>query len=314
MTKYKKIFLSIMFLFLTFTKSKADIGHEYKYFQCKHPYLSYNIKQMIIYIVSYLALCSNLENKGLFDNASKKEIETVKAIAKELGFSKRGIKNIKVKTPKKYNNFDEMFKNNYAAFLKTLIIGRQDHEVLSEVITRPGVKNFIYAHELSHIKYNHSVKTFFAFLVSPIITHFGVKCFNKVYKKIIKSIGLNWTPRIVKSTIKCVPGVLDSAITKIFLQIFLWISIRKQFEKQADLSAASLGPETIKGGILFLKTVKKIQEDQNEDILEQFSNKVIKKLICIALGIKSFVSQLWDPHPSHETRIAYLKNVLKKQI
>jgi len=309
MIKSKKfifLLLSVFLLLAQTTKLYSHTKHINSY--KKYPYLEFNAKQILGYIISCIALMANLHNKGLFKNANAHEIKNIKAIAQKLEFSQKNINKLQVKKPVKYTYFDHILKDNYAAFSNTILIGRQDHVTLNNIIKDPKVLKFIYAHELSHIKYNHTLKTFIAFAISPIIIHFSIAGFNKLFNHFISKTNLRKTNGLVSSGIKLVPKILNSITTKIFAQMALWIMIRKQFEKNADLNAASLGPDIAQGGIKFLEATRDIEIIQKKDILNQYDNKVIIYMLKIVLACKSFLQKLLHAHPSHETRIKYLQN------
>jgi hypothetical protein len=63
-----------------------------------------------------------LQSKHLFTDADKKDILLVKELAKELAFSQKNIDRLQVKKAVAYTFFDQVFRNNFAAFFKTCVI------------------------------------------------------------------------------------------------------------------------------------------------------------------------------------------------
>jgi len=308
----KKLILSVFFTLLSISSIQIKSANDYSDFQKKYPYLELNARQVVGYIAGCIALIMNLQNRNLFKDANEYEIKMIKKTAKALGFTKKSISKLRVKKPIEYTYFDNIFRNNYAAFSNIVIIGRQDHDIFGFLTRDPNVLQFIYAHELSHIKYNHTLKTFLAFLLSPLIVHFGVTGFNKLYKQLLEEINIDRADNFTKSMAQSVLCILDSVITKFLAQTILWLLIRKNFEKSADLGAASLGPNAIQGGIKFLKIVKEVEIAHKKDILAQYDNIVTTAIIKFIFLCKGILKTLWDSHPSHEARIAYLEHALKK--
>ena len=277
-----------------------------------NPYIDINIRQTIIYTLYYFSMLANLNSKFFFKKASQQEIADIKQIAEQLNINKQKIKNLRVKKPQKYTLFDRMFTNNLAALENTVIIGNQQNESFARALQDPYVKKFAYAHELSHIKYNHSTKSFLSFIILPIITHYGIKTFNYLYGKVLKSINLYKMPYNTRVIIKNFPTILDSPITKYVAQMLLLTSIRKKFEKNADLSAATLGPNTIRGGIKLLQIFQNNEKKYKKAIMSQYKGSIFKYVMSFYLSVKHLLRKIFNFHPSHKVRIRYLQKLLKK--
>jgi len=315
MQKSKK-FLALLVFFLSISSVSTQSGCTYRNgkntYKKTSSYLEFNINQILGYIFCYFALITNLSNESFFEDASKQKTTQIKKIAKDLGFSEQNIQNLRVKIPKKYSYFGKTFRNNHAAFSNTVIIGEQDNRRIAKTISDPGVKKFIYAHELSHIKYNHSLKSFLSFAISPIVTHYGIKIFNALYKSLLGKININGMSRTSKNIVTGLPGALDSLVPKYIIQLLLWTFIKKRFEKNADLGAAQLGPNVIRGGIKFLQTVCKMEQARKERVLSQYKGSTFQYIIGLYMLIKRVIYKIVDSHPSHETRIKYLQDALEK--
>jgi len=274
------------------------------------PYLSTNIVKMFWRINTNLNHLLCLNDKTYYEDASKSETELIKSIAKELGFTKLELKNLRVKQPKKDTSAYLRNKNNFSAFLNTVTLWHSNNEDHTEALKDPNAKKFIYAHELSHIKYKHTLKKLFLLLPAcPLITHFGVKAFKSLfYRFILKNslVGLK------KIGIKFL-NFLDSLPTKLFLQMWLFRAVGKKMEKNADLGAAQLGPDVIRGGIKLIKAWQKMRDASKEQAIEQFEGSILKHIVAYALSIKNFLHRtLFSTHPLRKTRIRYLQEALEK--
>lgn len=171
-------------------------------------YVCYSLCQAIIGIFAFGALCKDTKNKELFDDAPRCEVDLIKKIAKQLGFSQKEIDKLQIKAPKENSPY------SCRSFLNTVMLGQN-----TKNIEDFEARKFLYAHELAHIKYNHSVKMLVAFITLPVVTH----VFAKICSKICKHLKF-----------------LDSSAIKIVLQFIILAFIRKKFEKDADQLAASL--------------------------------------------------------------------------
>jgi hypothetical protein len=101
---------------------------------------------------------------------------------------------------------------------------------------------------------------------------------------------------------------LNKPLIRFSLQNIPFVLLEKISEKNADLGAASLGPDVIKGGIKFFETWEKIEDDRNKAILDGFETITSKRFISALLSIKNFGKWLtFDTHPSLKERIRYLK-------
>jgi len=309
MEKTKKYIFSIIFLLFLSHSTQHSIHAHKRVIIRPHPqtpkthispYIQLNIKIIAIVAMQLFRTLTNLQNKHFFATADVRDTKLVKELAKKLGFKQKDIDKLQVKKPVKYTSFDQMFRNNFAAFFRTIIIGRQDHEVLGPIEQEENVKKFTYAHELSHIKYQHSKKLLFYVLFSPIIVYGVTTILSKFLRK--------------EKNLKIIPNILDSFITKSLIQISGLLLMKKKFEKAADMGAASLGPEYTKGGIKFFEAITEVKNTQYNDIANYFDNIIISYLLRFILTTRKFFYRIFDPHPSPEKRVKYLKRVLEKQL
>ena len=333
MTRYKKFLLIIL---IAPTVIKPHGSHDYddyskklvKEFKYKHPYLYFNIL-IIAGMIKGLSFFADLETKSVFKDAPASTVEEIKKLAKELGFSDEHIAKISVKKPRKYNDFDTSFLNNYAAFFDTVIIGRQNIDILKKLDQDPGAKKFTYGHELSHVKYAHVMKKIWAIIISPVVIELGARSLSTVlcnmllnmkedYNNNNRSLFYNQTReqaacnKLFDLSIKCTHEFLNSYVTKLIVQVIFFISMGRKFEKDADMGAASLGPDAIEGGIKSFEAYKQLREERNAAIVSRFSNPVVKTFVKCLLAVKGFFRRLLDVHPSDETRIKYLKAKLQE--
>lgn len=316
MKKNKKPLLLIIFLLSSLHPINAYNQDDYKDFYKKHPYpyLEYNVKIIATVAAQFFSILGTLQSKHCFTNAEAQEVNLIKEIAKELHFPQKDIDGLQVKRPVKHSYFDKIFRNNFAAFFKTIILGRQDHEIFAPIVKEPNVKKFIYGHELSHVKYKHSQKMCFYTLLSPIIIHTFMTGLSKYFKYRTKNINTRRASNTVKSAVTVIPKILESFITKFFVQISVLILMKKKFEVDADMGAASLGPDSTKGGIRFFKALADIQDTKHNDIVNYFDSTIVKYMIKFTLNIQYFFRRIFAPHASAKKRAQYLEKVLERQL
>ena len=291
----KKI-ISMLFLSIC-TLSLQTRCVDIEKFAKKHPFAYANIKTIAGFIFKDMFLQLDLKNKNAFQQGPQQEKELIRSLAKKIGFSEKGIDSIEVKTPVRGTIYDTMLKNNHAAYRNTILLGRYSNKTLRNLIENDNnVKKFIYAHELSHIKHWHRAKRILSLNSCPLLVHYGFKYFNVAAKHIIPKIcGEKLSPylSIFLSEFKTITNFVP---IKLGVQAILALFLNRKREHTADMGAASLGSDVIKGGIKFFKSL-----DSHE--MGTSKNRILRKI----LGI-------FRTHPYSSERVAYLKKELERQI
>lgn len=308
MPKYKRISPTILIILLLPIILTPTIAKPYDFLKSiedlkqNNSFILDNMKMFALCIAKHLGTLVWYEDKRHFKDATEQEISDVIKTAKELGFSDKDIAKISVKIPQK-SSWTDWTRNNDFSDFNTIILGEKTVKELKEIFKDQNVRKFVYAHELCHTKYNHSPKRiFYKFIASMIIVELTIRSFSMATQKLFSIFGFQQKiPSMLKQ-------FLSQAWIKFSLQSIPFTLIEKISERNADLGAASLGPDVTKGGIKFCETWKKIQDDRDKAVLEKFDDGISKKSMSFLLALRNFVIWLtWDTHPSLEERIRYLK-------
>lgn len=212
--------------------------------------------------------------------------------------------------PRLYNNkylnqFSELIKNKLG--MEKLTINEIDRSVLRiilKLLSNPEkcklAKEFLLAHEISHLFYQHRIS------------------FNadsqkwRLAKRVTSiAIGILSGVMVMKITISYLLGTACGisifGITLFALNILQECSISRKQEKEADLKASELvGPE---GGIYFFETMRKniISFSKNPDL------SLIKRML-IQIGFNGkgdFRFNQFVTHPNPRERVEYLQKIIK---
>ncbi|MDF2577518.1 MAG: hypothetical protein K0S74_1002 [Chlamydiales bacterium] len=166
-------------------------------------------------------------------------------------------------------------------------------------------QEFIYAHELGHIKYSHShIRTSVATCYIAANSYILSYCLSKAAPML---------PRILKPLSFLLPFTLGSVgyveIEKRF-KIYDPITVRysRFCEKQADLEAAKA--TSAQAGINWferVKTAESILDETLQYLKEEYSFVVPKRQISSLEKALIALGWSYETHPSQDERIAYLK-------
>ncbi|MFC1842821.1 M48 family metalloprotease [Candidatus Dependentiae bacterium] len=219
-------------------------------------------------------------------NPSLKTKKYVTAIAKRLKI--KNPKNIRVKVinSNSYNGGSDIFGN-------IIITKKVDAKI------KKNRCKFIIGHELSHRKHGDAIRSYISSLALKL-GFFGLYAKYKPLKPVTNFLQRNapQNPILQNRFYSIIYGLHIAAIrTGLFLcDIIIANTIRRIFERRADLESASVSKNLAKGGINLFRKFKKI----------------------LTSKVKKFSWGRWlrykfaNPHPSPSKRIQYLKWFKKK--
>jgi len=229
-----------------------------------YPFETQNAQILAGSLIYNLAIHYGLKDKNMFCDADKGEVEGIRKLAIAMGFPKDFANKIVIKTPTLAN---PSCNNNFFAFFDTIISGRCSEPLLQEILKDENVKKFIYAHELSHIKFKHSLKKVLLLLALPLTIHFGFKYGNKGTQEAAKTLLSLESYKKVRPYLEKLSKTTNHHLFKLMTQMATLFFMYRKMEENADKNAALLGPDVAKGGIKFLETNTKIAEKNKEEAL-----------------------------------------------
>lgn len=310
----KNLYFLFIILLITGISAKTQANNQ-AFFNAlqkfyNHNYFIFNnIKIFGLCLIGQIGRQIYLQHPSSFKDAPNEQKEEVINTAREIGFSENEVKKLSIKIPKKNSFADWNNKNNNAACIfSTIILGRKNIKELKDAWKDKNVRKFIYAHELSHVKYNHHLKIiFYNIIASAIIAEVSVKiaCYSlDKFSETFKN------QRLILNLIK---SFLCKNSTKLTIQAVLVSVISKIFEKNADLGAAALGKDVITGGIKHFKAMQNIKDTATQTIINKFDGNLTKIIVSFILQAKELLFLLTSSHPSYKERIRYLKALLPKE-
>lgn len=156
--------------------------------------------------------------------------------------------------------------------------------------SKPEEMEFIIGHEIAHIQKRHQLKT--------VVFIFGIAAVKGVFDKLMTYVEKKYYPEegsygyYLFMIGKKIQHITDNRVIYFLLLISLRNLLACYFEKEADLVSAAKTGRT-KEAIDFFERCQRAESNQ-----------------AYAARFKAWLlATLSAPHPSHETRIAYLKEL-----